>query len=295
MRRNTKTEKSPYKKLKKATKTLKNNKSTGPELRKNEFIKYGGNKLLDKLTYFFNEIFSHEQIPQSWLRSMIINIDKGKKNKELLSNKRGISLSNKICKLFEIAINNKIKGTLQLTEAQAGASKNRAAVDQIFTLKTTIQNRTSKGQLTYIAFIDLEKAFDKSWVHGVFFNLWNRGIKGKIWRIMLKLKQNRKTTILTKFGETKEIDIVDGIGQGKVLSGAEFSVLVDEIEVELKRVGFTLNYGYLAIASLLFMDDITLVSKTYREMKQMIQFLQVICHKWMAFSNKLLKNQSINL
>ena len=178
--------------VKKATKTLKNNKSTGPELRKNEFIKYGGNKLLDKLTYFFNEIFSHEQIPQSWLRSMIINIDKGKKNKELLSNKRGISLSNNICKLFEIAINNKIKGTLQLTEAQAGASKNRAAVDQIFTLKTTIQNRTSKGQLTYIAFIDLEKAFDKSWVHGVLFNLWNRGIKGKIWRIILKLKQNRK-------------------------------------------------------------------------------------------------------
>ena len=97
---------------------------------------------------------------------------------------------------------------------------------------------------------------------------------------MLKLKQNRKTITLTKFGETKEIDIVDGIGQGKVLSGAEFSVLVDEIEVELKRVGFTLNYGYLAIASLLFMDDITLVSKAYREMKQMIQFLQIICDKW---------------
>ena len=122
--------------------------------------------------------------------------------------------------------------------------------------------------------------FDKTWVQGLFFNLWNRGIKGKIWRIVLKLKQNRKTIILTKFGETKEIDIVDGIGQGKVLSGAEFSVLVDEIEVELKRVGFTLNYGYLAIASLLFMDDITLVSKTYREMKQMIQFLQIICDKW---------------
>ena len=112
---------------------------------------------------------------------------------------------------------------------------------------------------------------------------------------MLKVKQNRKTTILTKIEEVKEIDIVDSIGQGKVLSGAEFSALVDEIEVELKAAGFTLNYGYLAIASLLFMDDITLVSKTYREMKQMIQFLQVICHKWMAFSNKLLKNQSINL
>ena len=80
---------------------------------------------------------------------------------------------------------------------------------------------------------------------------------------MLKLKQNRKTTILTRFGKTKEIDIVDGIGQGKVLSGPEFSALVDEIELELKAVGLGLNYGYLTIASLLCMDDIALVSKTY--------------------------------
>ena len=39
--------------VKKAAKTLKNNKSTGPKFKKNEFIKYGGNKLLEKLTYFF--------------------------------------------------------------------------------------------------------------------------------------------------------------------------------------------------------------------------------------------------
>ena len=108
--------------------------------------------------------------------------------------------------------NNRIKGILQFTEAQAGERENRSAVDQLFTLKAIIQNRTSKGLPIYIAFIDLEKVFDKTWVQGVFFNLWNRGIKGKIWRIMLKLKQNRKTKILTKFGETKEIDIVDDIG-----------------------------------------------------------------------------------
>ena len=115
-------------------------------------MKYGGNKLLEKLTSFFNEIFNHEQIPQSWLRSVIINIDKGKNNKELSSDKRGISLSNNIYKLFERVINNRIKGTLQFTEAQAGARENRAAIDQIFTLKAIIQNRPSKGQPIYIAF-----------------------------------------------------------------------------------------------------------------------------------------------
>ena len=78
----------------------------------------------------------------------------------------------------------------------------------------------------------------------------------------------------------KEIDIVDGIGQGRALSGPEFSTLVDEIEVELKAAGCTLNYRYWAIASLLFMDNVTLVNKIYREMEEMIQFAQIIFHKW---------------
>ena len=38
--------------VKKTTQSLKSNKSTGPELIKNEFIKHGGNKRLNKLTSF---------------------------------------------------------------------------------------------------------------------------------------------------------------------------------------------------------------------------------------------------
>ena len=97
---------------------------------------------------------------------------------------------------------------------------------------------------------------------------------------MLKLKQNRKTTTPTRFGKTKETDIVDSIDQGKVLSGPEFSALAHEIEKDLKAAGFGLNNGYLKIASLLFMDDITLISKAYKEIKQMIQFVWTICNKW---------------
>ena len=82
---------------------------------------------------------------------------------------------------------------------------------------------------------------------------------------MLRFKQNRKTTILIRIGEAKKIDIVDGVGQGKVISGPEFPALVDEIEVELKAAGFGLNYGYLTIASLLFIDVITLISKRYKK------------------------------
>ena len=96
---------------------------------------------------------------------------------------------------------------------------------------------------------------------------------------MLRLKQNRKITILTRFGKTKEIDIVDVIGQGKVLSGPEFSAPVGDIEVKLKAAKFGLNYGYLTVTSLLFLDDITLINKTYKEIKGMIHFFRIICNK----------------
>ena len=106
-------------------------------------------------------------------------------------------------------MNNGIKiNTLQFTGAPAGVRENRAAVLQIFTLKAINQNRTSKVQPTYITFIYLEKAFDKTSVQGVFFNLQNRGIKDKIWRIILKLKHNGKPTILSRFGKK----VADGIG-----------------------------------------------------------------------------------
>ena len=76
-------------------KSLKNNKSTGPDKVKNEFIKYGGRELTKALSQTFNKIFENETIPISWNKSNTINIDKGKPDKELLENKRGIYIINK--------------------------------------------------------------------------------------------------------------------------------------------------------------------------------------------------------
>ena len=91
--------------------------------------------------------------------------------------KRGISLSNNICKLFV----NIMKGTLQFTEVQAEARQEKTELQLTKYFKREHQ---MVNQHIYIAFIDLEKTFDTTWVQGVFFNLWNRGIKDKIWRIM---------------------------------------------------------------------------------------------------------------
>ena len=186
------------KEVQQAIKSLKNNKTTGPDKVKNEFIKYGGRELTKALSQTFNKIFENETIPISWNKSNTINIDKGKPDKELLETKRSISLTNNICKIFEKVINNRIKSALSFTEAQAGAREGRSSVDQLFILKSVIQQRKFQRKQTYIALIDIEKAFDYTWREGMFYNLWQRGVRGKIWRIMYNLCQDQVTTINTK-------------------------------------------------------------------------------------------------
>ena len=268
------------KEVQQAIKSLKNNKSTGPDKVKNEFIKYGGRELTKALSQTFNKIFENETIPISWSKSNTINIDKGKPDKELLENKRGISLTNNICKIFEKVINNRIKSALSFTEAQAGAREGRSSVDQLFILKSVIQQRKFQRKQTYIALIDIEKAFDYTWREGMFYNLWQRGVRGKIWRIMYNLCQDQVTTINTKYGPANEIELENGIRQGKVLSGPEFGALVDEVEVELRAEGFGIKYGYLMISSLLFMDDITIISSDIDQLKNMLTVLEYVCNKW---------------
>ena len=82
----------------------------------------------------------------------------------------------------------------------------------------------TQDQETYVAFIDLEKAFDKVWGSAIFYLLWRRGIRGKLWRIMHKLNNNQKTRAITKFGLTGKIVIEDSIRQGRLLSGPEFGL-----------------------------------------------------------------------
>ena len=66
---------------------------------------------------------------------------------------------------------------MQFTEAQAGAQPGKNTLTNLLALKSVIQQRMIQNQETYVAFIDLENAFDKVWSSAIFYPLWKRGIR----------------------------------------------------------------------------------------------------------------------
>ena len=215
---------------------LHNHKSPGPDKIVNEFLKYGGPVLIGKIEELFNKIFKSETIPNQCRETILVNIDKGKKDKEKLENKRGISLSNSISKVFEKII--------------------------------------------------VRRVHKISWKDAVLYTLWNRGIKGKIWRVIYELKSNQKIKIKTKFGLTDEVVVNDSLRQGKPLSGPEFACFIDDLNCQLLAKDLGTRYLYLTIASLLFMDDISAIAESKQELTKMLQVTDNFLSKWQLKVNQ---------
>ena len=125
----------------------------------------------------------------------------------------------------------------------------------------------------YVAFINQEKAYDQAWKDAVLYTLWNRGTKGKIWRVIYELNSNQKIKIQTKFGLTDEVISNDSLTQSKLLSGLEFACLIDDLNFQLLAKGLGTRYLYLTIAPLLFMDDISVIGENEQELTKMLQVI----------------------
>ena len=71
---------------------------------------------------------------------------------------------------------------------------------------------------------------------------------------MYNLWQDQVSKINTKYGPRNKFEIEHGIRQGKYYQDQSLGVLVDEGEVERRAEGLGIEYGYLMISSLLFMN-----------------------------------------
>ena len=220
-------------------------------------MKRTGETMIRFLYPLIKSIWQNEIIPSRWNTGAITSIWKGKGDREDLSNQRGITTSSAIGTIIDTLIDSRIARVVPFTEAQGGGKKGAMTCDHLFILRAIMCISQKQKRPTFITFFDVKKAYDNVDNADMLNIMWQKGLRGKAWRILKNLNEGLKANIKTRFGPTRTIEMAIGGKQGSRLTGRMFSKLMDTLaeEIEPTGEGFQLDHS-LTIAYLLWFDDV---------------------------------------
>ena len=248
----------------------KNGKST-TDIR-NEMLKRPVKAMEEIVCPMIKAIWENENIPSQWNKGLITSLWKGKGDKEQLKNHRGITVSSSLGSIMEQLIDNRIERLIPLTAAQGGGKKNSSTCDHLFLLRTLISVSLKQKKDTYVTFFDVAKAYDHIDNDDMLTVMWEKGLRGKAWRILRNLNKDLKASVKTRYGETRTINMLTGGRQGSRLTGRMFAKLMDLLAEEVIDAGegFQITRDFV-IGMLLWVDDVVSCVEGPENQKKMLE------------------------
>jgi len=176
----------------------------------------------------------------------------------------GISLINIAAKIFASILLNRVyeERNKRTRPTQAGFRKGKGCVDQLFSLRRTLEHRHKYKQTTVACFIDFRSAFDSVNRNALWQLLIADGVPTKIVNLIKAYYASTKARVLVGSESTRDFDLTSGVRQGCVLSPMLFNVAIDYIMRHSLRgyEGVEISQGY-SIGDLEYADDIVILGK----------------------------------
>ena len=260
--------------------SLKDNKSPGPDGICAELYKYVLHEILPFLNKLFNEIFDSSNIPEEWCKSIITPIHK-KGSFEDPNNYRGISLLNCISKVFMSILTKRLTNWCNenciIDQAQSGFRKDFSTIDSIFVLMSLTQKYLSKrtGRF-YCIFIDFEKAFDSIRHDKLWDALRRKGVSGKFLSTFQSLYGQLKSCVKVDDTLTEYFRCTVGTRQGCVASPQIFSIFINDLINYVNQSsgrGIFVSNAIRELNCLLFADDVSSFSDTIIQLQRQIDYI----------------------
>ena len=239
---------------------LSSGKSPGIDRIHSEFLKSGGDVMVNILHILFNRILETGDIPSTFKKALIVVLYK-KGDRAECKNYRPISLLSHIYKLFMTIIGNRITNDLYscLPISQAAYQPGRGTVEQIFALSQMIEKSIEFNKPLYLVFIDFTKAFDSIKLDKLWSILDKTPLNKNYINLLKSVYDGSQASIKTDLGNTRFVDIRKGVKQGDMLSAILFCVALAAVILKTEEVcstGFSIG-GHI-ISNLSYADDIAL-------------------------------------
>jgi hypothetical protein len=244
--------------------------------------------IIKSIAKMFNLILKTGIYPKSWKDSYIIALHK-KGDKSDPNNYRGISLISNLPKIFNAVLNNRLITVVdkQLNNCQFGFRENHRTADSIFILKSLINKYIHKNnKKIYACFIDLRKAFDSVWRTALLYKLCKMGVGKSFYRVIKQQYLNTKSSLKHKDHISDYFDITRGVKQGDSLSPTLFNIFINDITKGLEDDNSSpLELINSKLGSLLFADDLLLLSESKEGLQNSLNKVSMFCENWQLSLN----------
>ena len=243
-------------------------------------------------TKLFNAIYSTGIFPQPWCESLITPIFKSGDRQDP-NNYRGICISSSLGKFFCSILNNRLMTYTEekniIHPSQIGFIPGNRTADHILTLKTLHDNfvKPHTNKKIYACFVDFKKAFDSVWHDGLLLKLLEYKIGGRFYDLITNLYINTKCAVKIDDHRTSFFPYTIGVRQGCVLSPTLFNLYINELPKLLAETPesdpFILSNN--VINSLLYADDLVILSQTQNGLQNCLNTLHTWSKKWLLEVN----------
>ena len=127
-----------------------------------------------------------------------------------------------------------------------------------------------QGTPCIVTLLDCTKAFDKCSFHALFKKLIGKNLPPIAIRVLMFVYQEQ--TAWVKWGDAKSscFSISNGTRQGSVISPIFFAVYVDDLLLELRKMGVGCHIGGIFYGAAGFADDLILIAPCRSAMAQML-------------------------
>ena len=136
-------------------------------------------------------------------------------------------------------------------------------------IREICQRRQFKGKKTYLAFLDLKKAYDSVPIYNILSKIERLGIRGKCYKFIKNLYLTSKANVRIDKEYSESFNIQRGVRQGCPLSPILFNLFINDVFKGCKKYGVKL--GDTRCCGGLFADDIVLCAPSKRNLSKLLK------------------------